>query len=146
MLRIAAGCKVQPSAAILAGRTLRSLPESGTKAGYDGNKRKRGSKLHLVVDTLGYLLAVHVTPAGTDDWAEVGRLSQAMQSTTGQNVELAYVDQGCTGPRTADATKAHGIALEVVKLPNAKRGLVLLPRRLVSNSPLPGPPPASVDW
>jgi DDE family transposase len=41
--------------------------------GYDGAKRKKGSKLHMAVDTLGYLPAAHVTPATTDDRAEVVR-------------------------------------------------------------------------
>lgn len=73
VLWLAAGRKAQPSAAILDSRTLRSSPESGTRAGYDGAKRKKGSKLHLAVDTLGHLLALHVTPASVDDRAEVGR-------------------------------------------------------------------------
>ena len=131
VLRVAAGRKAQPSAAILDSRTLRSSPESGARAGYDGAKRKKGSKLHLAVDTLGHLLALHVTPASTDDRAEVGRLAQAVQASTGQSVDLAYVVQGYTGPKAADAAKAHGIKLEVVKLPDAKRGFVLLPRRWV---------------
>jgi hypothetical protein len=94
---VAAGRKAQPSAAILDSRTLRSTPESGARAGYDGAKRKKGSKLHLAVDTLGHLLALHVTSANSDDCAEVGRLAQAVQASTGQSVELAYVDQGYTG-------------------------------------------------
>lgn len=72
VLRLAAGRAPEPSAAIFDSRTLRSSPESGTRAGYDGAKRKRGSKLHMAVDTLGHLLALHVTPASTDDRAEVG--------------------------------------------------------------------------
>ncbi|MFC3125568.1 transposase, partial [Pseudoroseomonas globiformis] len=80
---------------------------------------------------LGHLLALHVTSAGADDRAEVGRLAQAVQASTEQNVELAYVDQGYTGTRAADAAKTHGIELEVVKLSEAKRGFVLLPRRWV---------------
>ena len=66
VLRLAAGRKPQPSAAVLDSRTLRSTPESGERAGYDGAKRKKGSKLHLAVDTLGHLLALHVTPASAD--------------------------------------------------------------------------------
>lgn len=131
ILRLAAGRKAQPSAAILDSRSLRSSPESGERAGYDGAKRKKGSKLHLAVDTLGHLLALHVTPASADDRAEVGRLAQAVQASTGQSVELAYVDQGYTGSKASDAAKAHGIKLEVVKLSEAKRGFVLLPRRWV---------------
>ena len=54
-----------------------------------------------------------------------------MQEVTGQNVELAFVDQGYTGDEPTQAAKAHEIGLEVVKLPEAKRGFVLLPRRWV---------------
>ena len=132
VLRLAAGREAEPSAAVLDSRTLRSTPESGARAGYDGAKRKRGSKLHLAVDTLGHLLALHVTPATADDRAEVGRMAAAIQEVTGQSVELAYVDQGYTGEKPVDAAREHGIELAVVKLPEAKRGFVLLPRRWVA--------------
>ena len=131
LLRLAAGRPAEPTAAVLDSRTLRSTPESGHRAGYDGAKRKKGSKLHLAVDTLGHLLALHVTPATADDRAEVGRLAAAVQEATGESVELAFVDQGYTGEKPAAAAKEHGITLEVVRLPEAKRGFVLLPRRWV---------------
>lgn len=131
VLRLAAGRTAEPSAAIIDSRTLRSTPESGQRAGYDGAKRKRGSKLHMAVDTLGHLLALHVTPANVDDRAEIGRLADAIQEATGESVTLAYVDQGYSGEAPAAAAKQRGIALEVVKLPEAKRGFVLLPRRWV---------------
>jgi transposase len=116
---------------VLDSRTLRSSPDSGARAGYDGSKRKKGSKLHMAVDTLGHLLAAHVTPATADDRAQVGQLAQAVQVATGESVDLAYVDQGYTGEKAAAAAREHGIELEVVKLPEAKRGFVLLPRRWV---------------
>jgi transposase len=131
LLRLAAGRQAQPSAAILDSRTLQSSPESGPRAGYDGAKRKRGSKVHAAVDTLGYLLALWVTPANEQDRAQVKQLAAQVQEATGQSVELAYVDQGYTGEQAAQAAAAHGIRLEVVKLPEAKKGFVLLPRRWV---------------
>jgi transposase len=131
VLRLAQGRAEEPSAAVLDSRTLRSTPESGGRAAWDGHKRVRGSKLHLAVDTLGHLLALHVTPANTDDRAAVSTLAEAVQDATGESVDLAYVDQGYTGERPAQAAAAHGIALEVVRLPEAKRGFVLLPRRWV---------------
>lgn len=97
--RLAGEREPAPRAAILDSRTLRSTPESGHRAGYDGAKRKRGSKVHLAVDTLGHLLALHVTPANACDRAEVGRLAAAVQAATGESVELAYVGQGYTGER-----------------------------------------------
>jgi len=132
VLRVAAGHAEQPTAAIIDNRTLRSTPESGARGGYDGAKRKKGSKLHLAVDTLGHLLALRVTPANADDRAEVGRIAEAIQAETGDSVEVAFVDQGYTGERAANAAAEHGVKLEVVKLPQAKRGFVLLPRRWVA--------------
>jgi transposase len=120
-----------PTAAIVDSRTLQSTPESGHRAAYDGHKRKQGSKLHLAVDTLGHLLALHVTPANAQDRAQVGVLAEAIQAATGDHVTLAYVDQGYTGAQPAAEAAAQGITLEVVKLPDAKRGFVLLPRRWV---------------
>ena len=119
----------QPTAAILDSRTLPSTPESGGRAGYDGAKRRKGSKVHLAVDTLGNLLALHVTAANAQDRAHGGELAAAVQDATGATVTLAFVDQGSTGEIPAPAAATQGIALEVVKLPDAKRGFVLLPRR-----------------
>ena len=118
-------------AAILDSRTLQSSPESSGRAGYDGHKRRKGSKVHLAVDTLGPLLAVWVTPAHEQDRAQVGALAEQIQRATGDSVEVAFVDQGYTGEQPAEDAQAHGIRLEVVKLPTAKRGFVLLPRRWV---------------
>lgn len=131
LLRGFADRKGQPSAVILDSRTLRSTPESGGRGAYDGAKRKKGSKIHIAVDTLGHLLAAHVTPADEQDRAQVGVLAQAVQEATGSSVDLAWVDQGYTGQTPAEAAAEHGIKLEVVKLPEAKRGFVLLPRRWV---------------
>ena len=121
----------EPRAAIFDSRTLQSSPESGARAGYDGAKRRKGSKVHLAVDTLGHLLALVVTPANDQDRAQVGELAERVQAATGESVEVAFVDQGYTGEPAADAAAAQGIRLEVVKLPAAKRGFVLLPRRWV---------------
>jgi transposase len=131
LLRLAQGRSAEPTAAILDSRTLQSTPESGARAGYDGAKRKQGSKVHLAVDTLGQLLALPVTPANVAERSQVGTLAKAVQEATGQSVEVAFVDQGYTGQAPAAAAAAHGIQLEVVKLPVAKRGFVLLPRRWV---------------
>jgi transposase len=105
LLRRAADRPAPPSAAILDARTIQSTPESGARAGYDGHKRRKGSKVHAAVDTLGHLLALLVTPANEQERAQV--------------------------EEPAAAAAAHGIQLAVVKLPEAKRGFVLLPRRWV---------------
>ena len=131
VLRLAQGRAPDPSAAVLDSRTLRSTPESGHRAGYDGAKRKRGSKVHAAVDTLGHLLALRVTPATEQDRAQVGALAEAVREATGESVELAYVDRGYTGEEPAAEAEERGVRLEVVKHPGAKKGFVLLPRRWV---------------
>ncbi len=131
LLRLAHGKKEQPTAAIFDGRTVQSTPESGERAGYDGYKRKKGSKIHLAVDTLGLLLAAHVTPANEQERAQVKELAEAVQEATQNSVEIVYADQGYTGDQPKQAAKEAGIELMVVKLPEAKRGFVLLPRRWV---------------
>jgi transposase len=114
VLRLAAGHTAEPSAAIFDSRTVQSTPESGPRAGYDGAKRRRGSKVHTAVDTLGHLLAA------------------TAQEVTGDAVEVAFVDQGYTGAQAAEDAQAQHMRLEVVKLPEAKRRFVLLPRRWVA--------------
>ena len=131
VLRLSSDRAPDPSATVLDSRTLRSSPESGHRAGYDGAKRKKGSKIHAAVDTIGYLLALRVTPAAEQDRAQVEELARSVQEATCESVELAYVDQGYTGEESADAAKASGIRLEVVKHPDPKKGFVLLPRRWV---------------
>ena len=131
LLREIADRAPQPTAAIFDARTLQSSPESGARAGYDGHKRRRGSKVHIAVDSLGQLLALLVTPANEQERAQVAELAAEVQQATGEAVEVAFVDQGYTGDQPAQDAASHGIRLEVVKLPTAKRGFVLLPRRWV---------------
>jgi transposase len=131
LLRLAKGRDKEPTAAILDSRTLRSTPESGNRWGYDGAKRKRGSKVHVVaVDTLGHLLALHVTPASEQDRGQVEELAGAIQEATGDSVELAYVGIRATlesGRQKMLLSTAS--TLRFVKHQEAKRGFVLLPRR-----------------
>jgi transposase len=107
LMREIEGRMQQPRAAILDSRTLQSTPESGGRAGYDGHKRRKGSKVHLAVDTLGQLLATIVTPANEQDRGQVGALAQQIQEVTGDTVEVAFVDQGYTGQKPAAAAEAH---------------------------------------
>ena len=131
LLRLASGREPAPSATILDSRTLQSTPESGARAGYDGARRRKGSKVHAAVDTLGHLLTLHVTPADQQDRDQVAQLTQEVQEVTGQNVEVAYVDQGYTGESAQEQAQDHCMQLVVVKHTEARKGFVLLPRRWV---------------
>lgn len=131
LLRLCVGKEDAPTAVIFDSRTLQSTPESGARAGFDGHKKRKGSKLHAAVDTLGHLLALKVTPANEQDRAQVKDLAQAVQQATGENVQLAFVDQGYTGQQPLADAAQYKMKLEVVKHHEAKRGFVLLPRRWV---------------
>ena len=131
ILRMALERKADPSAVILDSRTVQSTPESGARAGFDGHKKRKGSKVHVAVDTLGHLLALSVTPAHEQDRAQVGQLAQAVQTVVEEPVQIAFVDQGYTGEKPAAAAAQEGIQLQVVKHHEAKHGFVLLPKRWV---------------
>ncbi len=117
LLRLAQGRAPAPSASIFDSRTVQGTPESGPRVGYDGHRRRRGSKIHLVVDTLGEFLALVVTPVNGQDQAQVGELTSAVQAATGETAE--------------QAANERGTRLVVIRLEEAKRGFVLLPRRWV---------------
>ena len=131
IVRFADGRSPSPSAVVIDGRTIQSTPESGARAGYDGHKKRKGTKTHIAVDTLGHLLALRTTPANESERDQIATLAADVQEATGQTVTLAYVDQGYTGDQTAADAASHGITLEVVKHTEAKKGFVLLPRRWV---------------
>ena len=103
LLRPAQGQPAEPLAILLDSRTLQSTPDSGHRGGYDGAKRRKGSKVHVAVDTLGHLPAALITPANEQDRAQVAALAEEVQAITGQSVTLTYVDQGYTGQEPAQA-------------------------------------------
>jgi len=129
--RMLEGREAQPSANIVDGRTIQSTPESGARAGYDGYKRKKGSKVHAMVDTLGHLIAIKITPANEQERDQVAELCEKVQEATGENVQVVFADQGYIGEEPKDHAKEQGMNLVVVKLPEAKKGFVLLPKRWV---------------
>ena len=131
LLRLAAGRRGQPTAAILDSRTLQSTPgERGAgrlrrAQAAQGLQGARGGR-HP-----GAPAGAAVTPANAQDRAQVDDAGAPGPGGDRRDVELAYVDQGYTGEQPAADAAAQGIRLEVVKLPEAKRGFVLLPRRWV---------------
>ena len=115
ILRFIEGRNDQPSAIILDGRTLQSTPESGGRAGYDGAKKKKGSKVHMAVDTLGNLLELQVTAVSEQEHTQVAALAKQAQEFTVGTVKVGDVDQGYSGDDAARQAENEGITLEVVK-------------------------------
>ena len=109
----------------------KAAARSGPRAGYDGYKWRNGSKVHMAVDTLGHLVALTVTSANEQERAQVDALCEQVQHATSNTVKLAWADQGYMGEQAKSDAAGHGIELQVVKLAEAKKGFVLLPRRWV---------------
>jgi transposase len=84
----------------------------------------------MAVETLGLLLTVHIAPANEQERAQVAELARQVQQATGQTVKLAFADQGYTG-NTARTAHDEGVELQIIKLPEANKGFVLLPCRCV---------------
>lgn len=131
VLRVALGKKARPTTGVIDSQTLRSTPESGARAGYDAGKKIKGSKVHIVVDTLGDLLTLLVTPASAQDRDQVGALLEDVQAVTDGSLIKAFADGGYTGDAPAQAAKQQGVELEIVKVPEATRGFVVLPKRWI---------------
>ena len=132
LVRVYLGREREAAAGVIDSRTIQCTPESGARAGYDGAKKRKGSKVHARVDTLGNLLTRHVTPASAQDREQVRQLARAVravQEAMGETVHLIFADQGYTGGEAPQGAQAHAITLQLVKHTEAKSGFVLLPRR-----------------
>jgi hypothetical protein len=92
MLRLAEGRTAPPSAAIMDSCTLQSTPKCGPRAGYKAEKRRRGCKVHMTVDTLAHLLALQVTATYAQEREQVERWAAWVPEGTGDAVEVAFVD------------------------------------------------------
>lgn len=120
-----------PSVAIIDSRTLQSTPESGGRAGYDGGKRKKGSKVHLAVDTFGHALTLLVTPADQQDRAQVDDLCRQLQDVTDGAIDVVLADQGYTGEQAECDAAINEIELVVIKRPHGTTGCIALPKRWI---------------
>ena len=131
LVRQAAGKRSRPTAAILDSQSVKSDPHGG-EVGYDAGKRIKGRKRHILVDTLGLLLGICVTPASTPE-REGGQ--KLLARTLGWFIwlRLMWVDSGYTGEAFARWVKTlrRKLKVEVVKRSDDMRGFKVLPRRWV---------------
>ena len=138
ILRLAVERPEQPSAAVVGRPHDAGQHRERAAIRLRRAQEEEGSQGPSAVDTLGHPLATHVSAANENERAHVEELLANVQAATGESVEVAYVDSGYNGEAVAAVATEQSVRLEVVSLPKAKKGFVLLPRRWSWNAPLLG--------
>jgi len=131
-VREQAGRHPAPSAGSIDSQTVKGT-EVGGERGYDGNKKVNGRKRHIIVDTLGLLLAIVVTAAAADDGTTAPQVLAKLDAHTHPRLALLWADQQYNN-QTLDSWLSQqqvGYKIEVVERPVGAKGFVLLHRRWV---------------
>ena len=121
------GHEAEPTTAILDSQSVTSGPQRGER-GVDGNKRIRGIKRHVLTCSLGFVLAVLVTSANLHDTAPVAALLDRA-AANGWAPKHLKVDGSYTGDRMQDATRPHGLDVQIASRPADAKGFTPLPLR-----------------
>jgi putative transposase len=124
----------QPSAAVLDSQSVKTTDVGGPERGFDGGKRVRGRKRHILVDTTGLLLLVVVTAANVQDKTGA-RILLEMIKDGFRRLNLIWVDGGYGSDPLqewiAELRPDHPVRIEVVKRTDSSEGFKVLPRRWV---------------
>jgi len=128
-VRVAAGRNVEPTAGIIDSQSVKGSAQGGDY-GYDAGKKVRGPKRHILVDVLGLVLAVVVTPASVQDRdGAVPVIRRAALEHS--SITKIWADGAYNGAVINELRESTGIDIEMVKRTDDMAGFVVLPRRWV---------------
>lgn len=124
-MRLRDGRSPAPSVGIIDSQTIKTSAQAIDGVGYDGGKKVKGLKRHILVDTLGLLLATHIHPADVQDRDGNGLVCAGL-SDHHPVVSTIFADGGYQGPRAAQATP-----VDLIVVARTEPGFAVLPKRWI---------------